>query len=125
MHLPPERYALDYEWMWDRRRETDVATLRVVAHHQDPRIARAAILTFLNGLPTDDNGVRGRGGWAAYPVANRENALDLVSGGQDVADGIESAADDAFEALSAWPGLTLTWQQLRAGDEPWNDAGMA
>lgn len=38
--------------------------------------------------------------------------LDLVSGGEDVADGLQEAAEAAFESLSTTPAIRLQWEQL-------------
>ena len=77
--------------------------------------ARAAA-AWLSSLPGDEDGVRGRGGWRAdpgeQPGADDHAVLLLTSAGEDVADGLEDAADDAHAALAAVEGLTLRWTPL-------------
>ena len=84
--------------------------------HDDAAVASAAVARFLDDLPADDQGMRGRGGWAAIPRPELAGAtsrvLDLVSGGEDVADGLQEAAEAAFESLSTTPAIRLQWEQL-------------
>lgn len=107
-----ERYVVDYDWLWQRQDPTAAATLRVSVSHATPQVAAQALCRLLESLPSDAGGVRGSGGWAVYPVAGNPCALDLVSGGQDVADGIQAGADAVFDALAPVDGIGLTWHQV-------------
>lgn len=109
------RYIMDYDWVWGP--SGDIATLRVSVEHDDPEVAEQAIARFLDGLSRDVNGIRGAGGWAVYPVPGEPRTLDLVSGGEDVADAIQDAADTLFDAVGDVPGLTLSWRQLPLSNE--------
>lgn len=60
--------------------------------------------------------MRGRGGWRAdpgeQPGADDHAVLLLTSAGEDVADGLEDAADDVHAAMATVEGLTLRWTPL-------------
>lgn len=49
---------------------------------------------------------------ANSPTRTTTPVLLLTSAGEDVADGLEDAADDAHAALAAVEGLTLRWTPL-------------
>ncbi|WP_103062631.1 hypothetical protein [Actinomyces qiguomingii] len=85
-------------------------------------MAARTLQRFLEGLPTDASGIRGSGGWAVVPVDGNRCALDIVSGGQDVADGIQAGADALFDAVAATEGIGLSWHQLNS-DETIDSAG--
>lgn len=112
----PAPWRVDLEWLWGTDPEGPVATLRLRVDHDDAAVASAAVARFLDDLPADDQGMRGRGGWAAIPRPELAGAtsrvLDLVSGGEDVADGLQEAAEAAFESLSTTPAIRLQWEQL-------------
>ena len=110
-----ERWEVDLDWLWGTPPGNDgsAATLRLDV--TGPGAARAAE-GWMDSLSADEDGVRGEGGWRADPgdVEGGENhaVILLTSAGEDVADGLEDAADTAHEALSAVPGLRLQWTPL-------------
>ncbi|SHE25111.1 hypothetical protein [Actinomyces glycerinitolerans] len=117
-----ERYAVDYDWLWHRRDPTAAAILRVSVSHPTPQLAAHALERFLATLPTDAKGVQGHEGWAVFPVAGDPSAtvssIDIVSGGEDVSDGIQAGADAVFNALAQVDGIGLAWHQLAADAVP-------
>ncbi|MGJ5591469.1 hypothetical protein ACSBQY_09670 [Micrococcus lylae] len=114
-------WQVDLDWLWGTPPGNDgsPATLRLDV--VGPGAARAAA-AWLGSLPGDEDGVRGRGGWRAdsggqpavdgRPDEDDHAVLLLTSAGEDVADGLEDAADDAHAALAAVGGLTLRWTPL-------------
>lgn len=108
-------WQVDLDWLWGIPPGNDgsPATLRLDV--VGPGAARAAA-AWLSSLPGGGDGVRGRGGWRADPGAQPDTddhaVLLLTSAGEDVADGLEDAADDAHAALAAVGGLTLRWTPL-------------
>ncbi|WP_296136664.1 hypothetical protein [uncultured Tessaracoccus sp.] len=109
-------YRIDHDWLWGRDEPDGVAVLRCVVTDEDPGRAAEAVAAFLESLPADEHGMRGRGGWAAVPVEG-ENAVDLVSGGEDVADGIEWAAEEAHAFFSRFGVGGLEWVQGPEGSD--------
>lgn len=109
-----ERYHMDYDWLWTRPPHNDgsLATVRLTVSGNG---ARRAVDGWFAQLPQDSAGVRGGGGWAVTEVSSavdgRTVVLDITSGGEDVADGIEWGTGQAFEALDG-QGLTFTWENL-------------
>ncbi|SJN15456.1 Possible GRAM domain [Micrococcus lylae] len=107
-----ERWEVDLDWLWGTPPGNDgsAATLRLDV--TGPGAAHAAV-RWMDSLSADEDGVRGEGGWRADPgnVGGGEDhaVILLTSAGEDVADGLEDAADTAYEALSAVPGLQLHW----------------
>lgn len=114
--MDPTPWTPDLGWLWGSGVEDPVATLRLHVQHPDPDLLEAAVTRLLGSLRSDSNGVHGQGGWAVHPrpglAAPGAAVLDLVSGGQDVADGIEAAAEAAFESLTLTKGVRLRWEQL-------------
>ncbi|PHP53590.1 hypothetical protein [Actinomyces ruminis] len=57
-----------------------------------------------------------------FPVgggpSDTASAVDIVSGGEDVADGIQAGADAVFNALARVDGIVLTWHQLQTDAAP-------
>ncbi|AKK10039.1 hypothetical protein [Corynebacterium uterequi] len=102
------RYRMDYDWLWGKCRDTATVRLRVTGE-----AARGAVDAFLAALPADDAGVRGRGGWAVRRTLSAPGVveLEIISGGQDVADGIFYGTDAAYEALKPFE-VALSWENL-------------
>lgn len=112
-------WHVDFDWLWGSSLPDPVATLRVTVCHGDALRLRQ---DFLNTLHRDAEGVAGAGGWAAYDREIRDEGVwvvDLVSGGEDVADALQDAASRLYEAVADTPGVQLTWKQLplRNADE--------
>lgn len=97
----PNPYLMDFDWAWDGK---DVKTLAV-------KVENADLEPFLASLYQDENGVRGSGGWAIYPQ-EEAGLYHLVSGGEDLADALEDAAERIYEAVWLQPGAKLSWYQL-------------
>lgn len=112
----PQPYSPDYNWLWGSKVEDPIATLRVRVTASDSEGAREAVQGYFASLPADENGVHGEGGWAAYHRRDLSDdtheVIDLVSGGEDVADGIEAAADSLYNHLKADTALGIEWEQL-------------
>lgn len=108
-------YAVDYDWAWGAPQFGDAVTLRAHLEFRDAQTARAAVTSFFDAL-MEENGFHGSGGWAATDVSpakdSTERVIDFTAGGQDVADAISYAAEDAFEHFSAYEGTTVRWEQL-------------
>lgn len=114
-------WKVDLDWLWSTPPGNDgsPATLRLDV---TGRGASREAAVWLASLPGDEDGVRGRAGWRADPGeqpsgSDRHQGQDhavllLTSSGEDVADGLEAAADDAYAALAAVGGLTLRWTPL-------------
>ncbi|MCT1414662.1 hypothetical protein [Corynebacterium sanguinis] len=105
-----ERYEIDHDWLAP---DDSPATVRLTvtgAH------ARQAVLDWLDDLPADPLGTRGRGGWMVQEVtsAPEEVVLGITSGGQDVAESLEAGTAEAFEVLDAL-GCELRWEQRPRG----------
>lgn len=109
-----QQYRMDYDWLWTRPPHNDgsLATVRLTVSGNG---ARRGVDKWFAQLPKDSGGVRGGGGWAVTEVSSAPDGtavvLDITSGGEDVADGIEWGTTHAFEALDGH-GLTLSWENL-------------
>lgn len=105
-------YVLDYEWLWGGAPGIDGSSATVRLTVTGPN-ARAAVLQWLDDVPVDSFGLRGRGGWMVTEIKweTDEVIVDITSGGQDVADGIEDGTTEAYEVLSPF-GVGLCWRQL-------------
>lgn len=105
-------YVMDHDWL-DNTVDAP-ATVRLTVSGEN---ARSAVQAWFDELATDQLGVRGRGGWMVQEVTDvaksspNEVVVDITSGGEDVADGIEDATRDAYELFDAM-GFVLTWENL-------------
>ena len=109
-----EPYTVDYDWAWGGAHFGDPVTLRAHLTFADAGTAQKATEAFFANLMAE-NGFHGSGGWAAkaIPAASASaGILDVTAGGEDVADAISYAAEDAFEHFSAYPGASIRWEQL-------------
>ncbi|WP_406712943.1 FMN-binding negative transcriptional regulator [Trueperella pyogenes] len=118
------RYTVDYDWLWTNPPHNDgsPAVLRLILTDGPTTSARAAAEAWLATLTEFGDGRRGSGGWAVDVVKMADKAtcqgahgdvvLDLISGGEDVADGIDAAATEAYEQVIAGSDLGVTWEQL-------------
>ncbi|AWB83630.1 hypothetical protein [Corynebacterium liangguodongii] len=107
-----ETYNVDYAWAWGTRRTGDPITLRAHFRFASEDIAKRATREFFDALMRE-HGFHGAGGWAAELAGSRqaERAIDFTAGGEDVADAIGYAAEDAVEHFSRYPGTTVSWEQ--------------
>lgn len=114
MEPNPNRYTMDYDWLWAQPPHNDgsLATVRLTVVGNN---ARRAVDEWLATMPASENGVRGRGGWVVREIdCGRDTervVLDITSGGEDVADGIEWGSSEAFEVLDE-AGVVLSWENL-------------
>lgn len=109
-----EPYTVDYDWAWGAPHSSDPITLRAHLTFADAITAQKATEAFLDNLMAE-NGFHGSGGWAArtIPAASASaRIIDFTAGGEDVADAISYAAEDAFEHFEAYPGTSIRWEQL-------------
>ncbi|MDY5403553.1 MAG: FMN-binding negative transcriptional regulator [Trueperella sp.] len=113
----PRRYVVDYNWLWVDPPSNDgtPAVLRLVLTDGIRTRARVAADAWLAGLPSDGR-MRGSGGWAVREARECPHSgafvVELISAGEDVADGIEAAAEDAYANLIAGTDLGARWEQL-------------
>ncbi|CAM3851014.1 hypothetical protein [Corynebacterium frankenforstense] len=121
-HTPDERrYEVDYDWLWTNPPHNDgtPATVRMTVTDGRRDAAAPAVEAWLGTLtPSGDAFVCG--GWVARVIerhGSRGDApgrvvVDLTSGGEDVADGIQDATEQAYAHLGEATDLGLTWEQL-------------
>lgn len=106
-----KRYQPDYDWLWETIEAPAILRCTIEGSPEDLALLDRAI----DALEQDDQGIRGWGGWAleSYPPSNpRQRVVDLVSGGQDVAESLIDAAEELYSYLARPREMTVTWQQL-------------
>ena len=115
------RYEVDYDWLWTNPPHNDgtPATVRMTVTDGRRNAAAPAVKAWLATLtPSGDAFVCG--GWVAR-VVERQKArsgapgrvvVGLTSGGEDVADGIQDATEQAYAHLGEGTDLGLAWKQL-------------
>ena len=110
-----DTYHVDYDWAWGTKRPGDLVTLRAHLEFPDPATAKRAVAEFFDNLMAV-HGFHGAGGWAAEEVTPApgptQRVIDFTAGGQDVADAIGYAAEDAVEHFSTFPGATVRWEHM-------------
>ncbi|SDL59136.1 hypothetical protein SAMN04488535_0088 [Corynebacterium mycetoides] len=109
-----ETYSVDYDWAWGTKRPGDPVTLRAHFTFSDAATARRAVASFFDALP-ERGGVHGSGGWSAHEVTGSATpttrVIDFMAGGEDVADAIAYATEDAAAHFSRFDA-TVRWEQL-------------
>ncbi|WKD58063.1 hypothetical protein CAPI_07635 [Corynebacterium capitovis DSM 44611] len=109
-----KRYEVDHDWAWGTKRPGDPVTLRGTFTFDDAATAKQAVAAFFADLE-EANGFHGSGGWVACEAGNansgRSRMIDFVAGGEDVADAVGYAADEAYEHFAAYDGATAEWEQ--------------
>lgn len=112
----PRRYALDYDWLWNNPPHNDgrPATLRMTVGDGATDEARPAVEGWLSSLPSFAAGFYGWDGWAARIVQFRPQVavLEIISGGEDVLEGIDAGAYEAYDQMIRGTDLTVLWEQL-------------
>lgn len=115
------RYEVDYDWLWTNPPHNDgtPATVRMTVTDGRRDAAAPAVTAWLETLtPSGDAFVCG--GWVARVIerhgvrgdAPGRVVLNLTSGGEDVADGIQDATEQAYAHLGEDTDLGLSWEQL-------------
>lgn len=112
----PREYVVDYDWLWTNPPHNDgaPATVRLAVTDGERDQAQPLVDKWLATLERDPAGNYVCGGWGVR-VATRDDAhvtLDITSGGEDVADGIQDGTESAFEYLGNGTDLDLQWEQL-------------
>lgn len=111
--MTAKKYVMDYDWLWTRPPHNDgtSATVRLTVRGAG---AGRAVRAWLDRLAAENDGFSGRGGWGArlHECLLDDAVVDLVSGGEDVADGIEDATDEAYAELQIFE---LEWVNLPRG----------
>lgn len=111
--MTAKKYVMDYDWLWTRPPHNDgtSATVRLTVRGAG---AGQAAQAWMDELAAEHEGITGRGGWVArLRAASLDDAVvDLVSGGEDVADGIDWATEEAYEVLGRFD---LEWENLPRG----------
>ncbi|MDP9806505.1 hypothetical protein J2S70_001087 [Trueperella bonasi] len=94
-------------------------TLRAHLEFTDSKTADTAVTKFLDILIAE-NGFPGSGGWVARTLTPDPSAtsriIDFTAGGQDVADAISYAAEDAVAHFGTFEGTSVRWEQLPYAD---------
>ncbi|STC69165.1 hypothetical protein [Corynebacterium pilosum] len=109
-------YRMDYDWLWGSPEtggpgnDGSSATVRLTVTGPN---ARNAVMQWFDDLRPDEFGLRSRGGWLVTEMKwePEEVIVDITSGGEDVADGIEDGTTEAFDVLSPF-GVQFEWEQL-------------
>lgn len=111
--MTAKEYVMDYDWLWTRPPHNDGTSATVRVTVRGPGAGRAA-QAWMDELAAEHDGITGWGGWVARlrSVSLDDAVLDLVSGGEDVADGIDCATEEAFEVLG---DFDLEWENLPRG----------
>lgn len=113
---------MNHDWVWgpDNPRLEKAARLSVQIHGASPAPLGELLQRWLDTLTRDAGGGWFRGGWAVDVVSHQGGSAELVlsSGGQDVADSLQDAADSFHEQVlepleldPLMPG-TVTWTEL-------------
>ena len=112
----PREYTVDYDWLWDNPPHNDgtPATVRLTVTNGQRDDAARRVDAWLESLDSDGEGNYFSGGWGVREAA-RDDAqvvLEITSGGEDVADGIEDGTQSAYDYLGEGTDLDLQWEQL-------------
>lgn len=115
----PRRYALDYDWLWNSPPHNDGSPAAVRMTIGDGAVdeARPAVEAWLSSLPSFAAGFYGGGGWATRIVQFRPETavLEIISGGEDVLEGIDAGTHEAYDQMIRGTDLTVLWEQLPRG----------
>lgn len=107
-----DRYTIDLDWAWGpANRDLDgVATLRATIADPESDLAARKVEAWLATIPLGDGESRWSGGWAVT-VKSRSAThviVELVSGGQDVAESLADAVASLQDAVLG-QGTTIDW----------------
>ncbi|QOQ38036.1 hypothetical protein [Trueperella pecoris] len=112
----PRKYSVDYDWLWTRPPHNDGTPATVRLTLTDGRGSRAhdAVDAWLASLGPAEDGMYGQAGWVVVEKERRRRSvvLEITSGGEDVADGIDDGTDAAYRAVIEGTDLEVTWEQL-------------
>lgn len=97
------RYAIDLDWVWGPANPdlTGVARLRATVSHPKPHQAERKIDAWFASFDVGEGDSRWQGGWAVTALSRAKThvVLELVSGGQDVAESLTDAIDSLYDAV--------------------------
>lgn len=108
------RYEIDRDWLADVAAEEGArARVRLTATGEH---AREAVMHWMEDMPVDPLGVRGRGDWIVQEVSAEPDhaVVDITAGGDDLARSLSEATGEAFDVLDAL-GCDLEWEELPRG----------
>lgn len=116
LNADPRRYVLDYDWLWNNPPHNDgtPAAVRMTVGDGAEGEARPAVEAWLSSLPSIAAGFYGRDGWATRIVQFRPQTavLEIISGGEDVLEGIDAGTYEAYDQMVRGTDLTVLWEQL-------------
>lgn len=131
-------YGVNYEWLWAKTHGYPLARLQAHFLAREPQLGELdfCLDAFFASLSRDENGVAGSGGWAVYRRDSESLAdcpqtdsldvhglpelgsgecnrvIEIVAGGEDIADAIEDGAQRLYEFVKDCPGVQLRWVEL-------------
>ena len=117
MSTAPERYAMNFAWVWGPDNPTldKVARLAMNLRGADPDKLETLLERWLDGLGYDaERGHYFQGGFSVEVQARGNGTADIVfvSGGQDVAESLGDAVDEFYEqVLQHLTTASVTWTE--------------
>lgn len=109
-------YAVDYDWLWARPPHNDgtPATVRLTLTDGRRTIARDAVDAWFASVGASEGGVFGYAGWVVVEKEAKPGrvVLEITSGGEDVADGIDDGTDTVYQEIIRDSDLGVKWEQL-------------
>lgn len=104
------KYVMDYDWLWTNEPHNDGSPATVLVSISGDG-AEKAVRSWLQKLAAESGGITGSGGWVAKlrEAAEDRVVLALISGGEDVADGIYWATEEVGEVFARFE---LKWENL-------------
>lgn len=108
-----DRYSIDLDWVWGaaNRGLKGVATLRATISNPASKVAERKVDAWLALFELGEGDSRWRGGWSVEVTSRsaKHVVLELVSGGQDVADSLTDAIESLQDAVLG-DGTTIMWE---------------
>lgn len=118
--LDPRKYTVDYDWLWAKPPHNDGSPATVRARvsagtepsPSDPMLCPSRkIRAWWESLTEFSETARGKGGWVAHIDAH-EGVVEITSGGEDVADGIQDGTESFFEGVINGTDFVVEYEQL-------------
>jgi hypothetical protein len=108
-----EPYRLDLDWVWghENRQLDGVATLRATVADPSAHVASRRVDAWLDTVENGSGASYWQGGWAVEVKERNTTSvvLDLISGGQDVADSLSDAVSRLQRAVCRG-NTTVAWE---------------